>query len=415
MDIFKQLGITVGNKSLINETVSKSESNDKEMPLTQWARIGQGDTVRDRLDAQLSKGMCMVFPIGIPLMRKELDRAGQAELKNTHGEQFHTDNDKQVEEVLTSVEEIHLSLSREELFLKAMGVTVLKAEKISMPKKEFVAEHKKLVGVLNSPSHKDDLEEAKEQKKELQVKKSELNDCLDDIIKGFEAPSTRVPKKAPKQPKDAETKKVEREQLKEQAGDLMKNKAMPAGVSKKEFAKVAGLHENSPGIAEKRKPVPFIKSEGPGGVVFDFGWRTGNAMADNATKLINDNVDVVQLNNAKYQQNTYNAALTSFVKKGEEAFMQHENGIDFTGGHLLNKTNDQQVKEEFEKGTYSPEAPKAPITRFSGTQMMLNGELIKACSETDAALIQMMNEQTQRDSGGGFVADCSQKGITVEI
>jgi len=47
--------------------------------------------------------------------------------------------------------------------------------------------------------------------------------------------------------------------------------------------------------------------------------------------------------------------------------------------------------------------------------MMLNGELIKACSETDAALIQMMNEQTQRDSGGGFVADCSQKGITVEI
>jgi hypothetical protein len=42
-----------------------------------------------------------------------------------------------------------------------------KSNKISMPKKDFIKEHKKLVDVLRSPSHKDDLEEAKEQGDEL--------------------------------------------------------------------------------------------------------------------------------------------------------------------------------------------------------------------------------------------------------
>lgn len=43
---------------------------------------------------------------------------------------------------------------------------------VSMPKKEFVKEHKKLVNVLRSPSHKDDIEEADEQELELE---EELN------------------------------------------------------------------------------------------------------------------------------------------------------------------------------------------------------------------------------------------------
>lgn len=42
-----------------------------------------------------------------------------------------------------------------------------KSEKISIPKKDFVKEHKKLVNVLRSPSRKDDLVEAKDQQKEL--------------------------------------------------------------------------------------------------------------------------------------------------------------------------------------------------------------------------------------------------------
>lgn len=42
-----------------------------------------------------------------------------------------------------------------------------KAKKIVTPKKKMVEEHKKLVAVLRSPSHKDDLKEAKKQSKEL--------------------------------------------------------------------------------------------------------------------------------------------------------------------------------------------------------------------------------------------------------
>lgn len=42
------------------------------------------------------------------------------------------------------------------------------AKEIKMSKKEFMKEHKRLLKVLKSPSHKDDLEEARKQ--ELEVK-----------------------------------------------------------------------------------------------------------------------------------------------------------------------------------------------------------------------------------------------------
>lgn len=38
---------------------------------------------------------------------------------------------------------------------------------IKTPKEEMVKEHKRLIQVLETPSHKDDLKEAKIQKKEL--------------------------------------------------------------------------------------------------------------------------------------------------------------------------------------------------------------------------------------------------------
>jgi hypothetical protein len=56
-----------------------------------------------------------------------------------------------------------------------------KSESMKVDKKEMIDEHKKLVGVLESPSHEDDKKEAKKQKKELEkyeddVKKSESID-----------------------------------------------------------------------------------------------------------------------------------------------------------------------------------------------------------------------------------------------
>lgn len=57
--------------------------------------------------------------------------------------------------------------SKLELYGKEKEVMADKSKKIEIPAKDLIEEHKKLIGILESPSHKDDLEEAKEQRKEL--------------------------------------------------------------------------------------------------------------------------------------------------------------------------------------------------------------------------------------------------------
>lgn len=71
----------------------------------------------------------------------------------------------------------------------------LSKKDIKIPEKEFVEEHKKLIDVLESPSHKDDIKEAKEQRKELEqeIKKSEIivsayNDGTLDVETGTGVP-----------------------------------------------------------------------------------------------------------------------------------------------------------------------------------------------------------------------------------
>jgi hypothetical protein len=71
----------------------------------------------------------------------------------------------------------------------------LSKKDVKIPEKNFVEEHKKLINVLESPSHKDDIKEAKKQRKELQqeMKKSEIiisayNDGTLDIETGAEVP-----------------------------------------------------------------------------------------------------------------------------------------------------------------------------------------------------------------------------------
>jgi hypothetical protein len=59
-----------------------------------------------------------------------------------------------------------------------------KKKTVKIPMKDFVKEHKKLIQVLESPSHKDDKREAKEQKQELQA---ELDKSKTDV-------ETRSPK-----------------------------------------------------------------------------------------------------------------------------------------------------------------------------------------------------------------------------
>jgi len=494
MDIFKKMGITVGTKPLIEEHTAKSET-DNEIVHTNIIRKGAGLSPRDILEQQLAKGGISIRPMTDEEMSDSEDKKKakvvNEHLKNTHGEEFHSDNDKQVEKLLTEGEVIQSEFEDEKpvkIVMKSMsvldalsdivkggvgsgvkghttnsshfptmreykretraqskspnsygdglshersshekgvhkpvsdtkdsGTSVARfknpgktskeyhekvhkeikeikpnlpksfgAEEVKMPKKEFKEEHKKLINVLESPSHKDDKKEAKEQKKELDAMKackksfSDAMDVLDSLIKG-----------------DA-----------------------PKGISKKEIEKMKNLHENSEGVAEKKKEVaykseakvvPFLKSVGPGGMVFDFGSKTGNPLADNATMLLQENSDPVQTANAMYNANSYNRALKDYVEKGETAYMQEATpygNIDKDWSKQLNTPMDVQVKEAFEKGQLVDDNSKpAVVNSFNKTEMTLGGQVIKATSETDAALIEMMKGSLVEDDGTGMIAE----------
>lgn len=65
-------------------------------------------------------------------------------------------------------------------FVKSYKLRKKDSSKIKMDKDEFIREHKKLVNVLESPSHADDKAEAKKQKKELkEVQKSQEGNTYD--------------------------------------------------------------------------------------------------------------------------------------------------------------------------------------------------------------------------------------------
>ena len=440
MDIFKRMGITVGNKPLIEEYTQKSEeSYDVE---AYAIRKGNGSSPRDVLEAQLAKGGISFRPLTDEEMCSPDDKKKakiiDEHLKGSHGEEFHTDNDKQAEKLQTSGEVINPLFALEKpmvMEFKSMGVadalnSLMKSDHIEMPKKKFKEEHKKLVNVLNSPSKEDDKKEAKEQKKELDEMEdedkscsparkslSELDATLDDIISKGGRPimSTRVSTVARKQPKDKIQMRQERQQRKELG---VGKSERPEGVSQKEFDKLANLHENSEGVSEKKKEVayksqqnvvPFLKAVGPGGFMFDFGPLTGNPLADNATKILNENADPIQQSNANYNQTSFGKALTEYVTKGEHEYMKTATpygNIDDQWSKQLNTPMDKQVKEAFEKGQLVDDNTKpAVINDFNKTEMTLGGQVIKATSETDAALIEMMRGSLAQDDGTGLVAE----------
>ncbi len=191
---------------------------------------------------------------------------------------------------------------------------------------------------------------------------------------------------------------------------------------KREANKMEKLHENSASVAEKGKgykseldelvdlvksyvptdhkrmvkaaPVAkstpragFVKASGAGGVVMDFGiTRTGNRFVDNANALLDQHGDPQQKNIAEHQSQEYEKALNEFVSVGESTYMAKHNGPG--EGVDLDTPMDQQVANEFAKA----QEQKAEAKKSFGDQTInIAGENVTATSETDAALIEMMN------------------------
>lgn len=352
--------------------------------------------------------------------------------RGSHGEEFHSDN----EDIDYSIKEVDREFDRESRPAKSKAVrdTYIGDDQ---GEKQYTYKSNFLDAILEDlTKSKDPTEKMAKQaatiKKEKMGKKQMMNlanlhENSDGVVekkirKGD--PMPLIPsKKAPKQPKDEETKQIEAQQKKEMIGaeksckksdidelyDIVKGeyfeKKAPKGVDpakhercvtkvKQQGHDVGSAHAICTSSMKKKS---FVKSEGKGGIVFDFGPLTGNPLADHATALLNRHADPIQMNNAKYQQDAYGKAISDYVTKGDAEYSQTTTPfgeINKEAAEMIDKPMDQQVAEAFAKGQLdsNPSNP-AVINKHNEKQISVGSEVIKATSETDAALIEMMKAQ----------------------
>ena len=309
MDIFKAMGVTVGNDiKMIDQIESKTLEKGDES--TQIVRKGSDISARERLEGQIEKGFVVSrAPQHAPGHdNSQTDYAGT--LKNTHGENWHTDNDKQVEEFLSAAAQIDRefpaesnantktprhpgtyaptgeqshtlefkSLSQEELFMKAFNEVDEVVVKGKKKKFDFDKDGK-------IDAHEEHHAEMEAEKACGVSKKSDLDDIF-DVVKGFNnaPPKMGVSKKAPKLPKDPVQIKQEAAQNKDlgvKKGTTEEDVAGMSTIAPDPYATnpdlIATVHENSPDVTERLRPAPLEKG-GPGSGVR--GHKT--AMSDRA-------------------------------------------------------------------------------------------------------------------------------------
>lgn len=473
MNQLEKLGIRIGTQKLIDDSVNKS-SNTTYDPSLQVVRKGAGVSPRDILEQQLAKGGALAFQEP-KLVRQnfhadsELDSDDKWEKKRreqeakadaeyekehhanpsvgSHGEQFHSDAHG-VDYTITEVdrefgresrpmkskatrdtyigddqgEKQYTYKSEPSLFLKAIGAC---DDLISKAGKACKADP-----VEEMASNARSIKKEKMSKKQMMTI-ANLHENSDGVAERKKAYKSEDPcwdgyKKVPGKKKFEEGSCVKKSVFDELLEDISK--------SKYDYNKDGKLdaHEKDHKKEEKRfekieekvglKKKGFIKSQGQGGMIFDFGPLTGNPMADQATALLNAHGDSVQMNNAKYQSELYDKALNNFVTKGEKEFMiahgQPFGEFSKESKEMLDKPMDQQVAEAFAKGQLDNKASTPAVTNsHNNVQIGVGGEVIKATSETDAALIEMMKAQGMDLSNMSMdgVADCSTAGATKVI
>lgn len=169
-----------------------------------------------------------------------------------------------------------------------------------------------------------------------------------------------------------------------------------------------------PRQVQHRGGVSVVKGEG--GLLFNFGNTTGNPIADNATWMLQQHSDPVQLQIAQYQRESMAKALTAFVATGQEPQAEApQGGVHSEWNQQFNKSLDQQVVEGIKSGQIPVEGaipgaqPGQNIQgEFNKSQMTVNGETVVGQSETDAAVIEMMKSSMQSDDSDGPVIDATE-------
>jgi len=474
MNQLEKLGIKIGTqKTIVDNRIQKSEEN-YDVSL-QVVRKGNGMSPRDMLDRQLSKGSSLVYkePKLVRMsnhaddqldaddswQKKRLEQQNKADAefeyekdfnyaRGSHGEEFHSDAslpDYAIHEVDREFgaesrpakskarrddyvgddqgEKQYTYKSENNLFLKAIDALddLVKAidpsekmakDAVNIKKEKMSKKQMNLVANMheNSPAF------------------TEKKKSYSDVEKANPLFPIKPSKTVKKEPKDPEEKNIEREERGEAEKSCMTKSDIDElydlikGGSVQEIAKEEAAVRAAP-IAKSGKSEylrrSHIRSAGQGGLVFDFGPLTGNPIADNATALLNAHGDQVQMNNAKYQSSEYNKAIDSYVEKGDAAFSSTNSPFsNLSGAADLDKPMDQQVAEAFAKGLLdNDKSTPAVKNHHNEKQMTVGGEIVKATSETDAALIEMMKAQGMdlSDMAGHGAVDATGGGATKVI
>lgn len=187
--------------------------------------------------------------------------------------------------------------------------------------------------------------------------------------------------------------KKSRDPLQDLVNDLKKSAPNPAAPRQRPRAQPIASQ------APSRHGGGFLKSAGPGGMLFDFGFLTGNPMADNATVLLNRMGDPTQAALARGQEQATRKAFADYTRLGDDAFHQQNNMGTAMAGQAHNewdnqfeKSLDQQVVEMVKREGVGGDklAGQGTTGAFNKSVMTVGREEVVAQSETDAAVIEMM-------------------------
>ena len=194
-----------------------------------------------------------------------------------------------------------------------------------------------------------------------------------------------------------------KDELGDLAADILKSRCIN---TPKQDVRMHPVQHRRPDVSR-----PGTITKGEGGLVFNFGWLTGNPVADNTTRLLQQFADPVQEQIARDQRRDFSKAMSNFIATGE--VREGNEGVHSQWHDQLSKSMDQQVTEAIKKGEITVDSNSDPKQHISGdfnkSQMVLKGETIVAQSETDAAVIEMMKSmQDAEGSDGEFVIDATE-------
>lgn len=191
-------------------------------------------------------------------------------------------------------------------------------------------------------------------------------------------------------------------------------------------------------VRRVKKANRFVRSMGPGGTVFDFGRWTGNPIADRTTMLLQEMGDPVQAAQAQNSERLFRGAVDKFAVLGEQGYNNWRNQVPQnpvpeareqvqshgapSGFHGVSSAPEVQKSQPAPQPQQSVPTPAQhqPID-FHRTEINVLGQTVKASSETDAGVVELVKAQGidfQNDAdipmGGGRRVTVSTSGEVFE-